>query len=227
MRHAPIPAFPAVRVVVDLGHADRVLELAQRGEVIADVAPGVMGRVAARDRAVAVDGLLALDLVGDDVERLLPADALVTGDAAVLGVPLAVRIEVDSLHRIKNPIGRIDGRLDGLAVRRERRPARRRELLAFGFDGPRLRVVLVEIDRRHAHDLAVLDVHEQRPAVRHVHVARLARARVDAVAPAGLHHRFEREHEPNGFVLRSVERHAERLGRIDPSELVVRMREDS
>ena len=226
MRRAPVPAFPAVGVVVHLRHADRVLELAQRGEVVADVAPRVMRRVAARDRAVAVHRLLPRDLVRDDVERFVPADALVTGDAAVLRVALAVRVEVDSLHRIQDPVRRIDGRLDGLAVRGERSPARRRELLAFRFDRPRLRVAVVEIDRRHAHDLAVLDVDEQRSAVGHVDVARLAATGVDAVTPTGLQHRLEREHEPDGFVLRPVERHAEALGRIDPAELVVRVRED-
>ena len=185
-----------------------------------------MRRVAARDRAVAVHGLLALDLVRDDVERFVPADALVARDAAILRIPLAVRIEVDPLHRIQDPVGRVDGRLDGLTVRGERRPARRRELLAFRLDGPRLWVAVVEFDRRHANDLAVLDVDEQRSAVRHVGVTRLAVAGIDAVAPAGLHHRLEREHEPDGFVLLPVERHAEALGRIDPAELVVRMRED-
>ena len=134
MRRAPVPAFPAVRVVMHLGHADRVLELAQRAQVVADVAPRVMRRMAARDRAVAMHRLLPRDLVRDDVERFVPADALVTRDAAVLRVALAVRIEVDALHRIQDPVGRIDGRLDGLAVRGERRLARRRELLAFRFD---------------------------------------------------------------------------------------------
>ena len=226
MRRAPVPAFPAVGVVVHLGHADRVLELAKRGEVVADVAPRVMRRVAARDRAVAVHRLLPCDLGRDDVERLVPADALVTGDAAVLRVALAVRVEVDALHRVQDPVGRIDGRLDGLAVRGERSPARRRELLAFRFDRPRLRVVVVEIDRRHANDLAVLDVDEQRSAVGHVDVTRLAATGVDAVTPTGLEHRLHREHEPDGFVLLSVERHAEGLGRIDPAELVVRVREN-
>ena len=226
MRRAPVPAFPAVGVVVHLGHADRVLELAKRGEVVADVAPRVVRRVAARDRAVAVHRLLPRDLGRDDIERFVPADALVTGDAAVLRIALAVRVEVDSLHRVQDPVRRIDGRLDGLAVRGERSPARRRELLALRFDRPRLRVAVVEIDRRHANDLAVLDVDEQRSAVGHVDVTRLAAAGVDAVTPTGLQHRLHREHEPNGFVLRPVERHAEGLGRIDPAELVVRVRED-
>jgi hypothetical protein len=174
MRRAPVPAFPAVRVVMDLGHADRVFEFAQRAQVVADVAPRVMRRVAARDRAVAVHRLLPRDLVRDDVERFIPADALVTRDAAVLRIALAVRIEIDALHRIEDPVGRVDRRFDGLAVRGERRLTRRRELLPFRLDRPRLRIVVVELDRRHADDLAVLDVDEQRSAVRHVDVARLA-----------------------------------------------------
>ena len=56
--------------------------------------------------------LHALDLAGDDVERLVPADALVARLAAVLRIALAVRVEIDALHRVSRRSLRIDDRLD-------------------------------------------------------------------------------------------------------------------
>ena len=171
VHRAPVPAFPAVGIVVHLRVADRVGEAEQRGEVVADIAPGVMRAVRHRDRAGAVVALQPLDLAGDEVERLVPGDAHVARLAAVLRIALAVRIEVDALHRIEQPVGRIDDRLGVLAVRRQRGLARRRELEAARLDRPRRRIVVVEVDRRHADDLAVLDVDEDRPAVGHVAIA--------------------------------------------------------
>ncbi len=101
----PVPAFPTVWIVVNLGHADRVLEFSQRAQVVTDVAPGVVRRVTAGDRARTMDGLLPLDLVSDDVQSVVPADALVAGHATVFGVALAVGVEVDALHRIEQPVG--------------------------------------------------------------------------------------------------------------------------
>ena len=96
---APVPALPAVRVGGDPGEADQVGEAHQRAEVIAHVAPLVMGRHREGDRARPVHALLPVDLLGDDVQRLVPADAHVAGLAAVLGIALAVGIEVHPLHR--------------------------------------------------------------------------------------------------------------------------------
>src|SRR5450759_4889772 len=70
----------------------------------------------------------ALDLAGDDVERLLPADPHVAGLAAVRHVALTLRIEVDALHRVEQAVGRINDRPAVLTVRGERRLARRREI---------------------------------------------------------------------------------------------------
>ena len=60
---------------------------------------------------------LPLDLVGDHVERLIPADAHVAGLAAVLRIALAVGIEVDALHRMQQALVGIDHRLERLGVR--------------------------------------------------------------------------------------------------------------
>ncbi len=190
-------------------HADRVGEAEQRREVVADIAPGVVRAVRDRDGAGAVLALLALDLVGDELDRLLPGDAHVAGLAAVLRIALAVRIEVDALHRIEQPVGRIDDRLGVLPVRRQRGLARRRELHALGLDGPRRAVVLGEIDRRHAHDLAVLDVDEDRPAIGHVAIAHgaVVACACRTCRPTRLaHHHGLRE--PVGEVLRPVDARA-------------------
>src|SRR5262249_61156999 len=127
-----------------------------------------MRAVRPRDRAGAMLALLALDLVGDELDRLFPRDAHVARLAAVLRIALSVRIEIDPLHWIKQPIGRVDDRLGVLSVWRQRSLARRRELYAFGLDSPRCAVVIGEVDRGHADDLAILDVDEHRPAVGHV-----------------------------------------------------------
>ena len=112
-----------------LGHADAFSNFLQRAKVVADVAPGVVRGMAAGDRARAVHRLLTLDLVRDDIERFVPADPLVAGYAAILGIAFAVRIEIHALHRVEQSIGRVDNRLDVLPVRRERGLARRRESL--------------------------------------------------------------------------------------------------
>ena len=212
---------------MDARHADRVGEAEQRREVVADVAPGVVRAVRDRDAAGAVFGLLPLDLVGDDGDRLVPGDAHVAGLAAVLRIALAVRIEVDALHRIEQPVGRIDDRLGVLAVRRERGLARRRELQAPRLDGERGAVVFGEIDRRHAHDLAVLDVDEHRPAVGHVAVAHRAvrHRRAELQADRLRHHHGLRE--PVGEAVVALHGEREFLLRVDLVEPVDRRRQQA
>src|SRR6267154_2008156 len=112
-------------------HADRIGETEQCREVVADIAPGVMRAVRYRNGARTMGELLALDLVGDDLDRLFPGDAHIARLAAILRIAFTVRIEVDALHRIEQPVGRIDDRLGILSVRRERRFARWRELDAL------------------------------------------------------------------------------------------------
>ncbi len=176
VHRAPVPAFPAVGVDDHLGRADRVVEPEQRAEIVAEIAPGVVRGMAGEDRAVAVLRLHPPDLGSDDVERLVPGNALVAGDAAVLRVARAVGIEVDALHRMEQPILGIDRRLVGEAVRGNAGLRRRRERLSARRDGPAAlrRLVRLELDRRHADDLAVLHVDEDRPAVGVVDIARLA-----------------------------------------------------
>ena len=227
MHRAPVPAFPAVGVVMDLGVADRVAKAEQGGKIIADVAPGVMRAVRHRHHARTVGALEPLDLACDKVERLLPGDAHIAGLAAVADVALAVRIEVDALHRMQQTVGRVDDRFGVLPVRRERRLARRRELEAARLDRPWRRVIVGEIDRGHADDLAVLDVDEHRPAVGHVAIAHAAVAHAGAdLEPGGLA-QHDGLREPVGEVLRPIDGELEVLLRVDLVEPVDRRRQQA
>ena len=107
----------------------------------------------------------------DQVERLVPADALVAGLAAVLRVPLPSGIEIDALHRVEDPLLRVDPRAFGQREGGDAGLARRRVLLAVDVEGPGGRVVVVEHERPHADDLPILDVHADRAAAGAVHEA--------------------------------------------------------
>ena len=97
MRRAPVPALPAVGIVVHGRVADRVAEAEQAAQVIADMAPGMVRSVRDGHRARTVVVLHALDLVCDGVERLVPTDADIARLAAVLRIARALGIEVDRL----------------------------------------------------------------------------------------------------------------------------------
>ena len=211
---------------MDARHADRIGEAEQRREVVADIAPGVMRAVREGDGAGAVFALLPLDLVGDELDRLVPGDAHVAGLAAVLRIALAVRIEVDALHRIEQAVGRIDDGFRVLAVRRQRGLARRRQLHAFGLDGPRRAVFVGQIDRRQTYDLAVLDVDEDRAAVGHVAIAHDAAAQLGAVFEAGRLAQHQGLREPVGQIFRAVDGEIEILLRVDLVEPVDRRHQE-
>ena len=222
MHGAPVPAFPGIRVVMHARHADRIGEAEQRREVVADIAPGMMRAVRERDGAGPVLAFLPLDLGGNEPDRLLPGDAHIAGFAAVLRIALAIGIEVDTLHRIEQPVGRIDDRFRVLPMRRQRGLGWRREAHAARRDGPGLRIVVVEVDRRHAHDLAVLDVDEHRPAIGHVAIPHGAvfQPRADLPADGLAHH--QGLGEPVGQVLAPLDPEDEILLRVDLGEPVDR-----
>src|SRR5665811_224490 len=71
MRRAPIPAFLGVGIVMDARHADRIGEAVESGKVVADIAPGVVRAMRGRNRARSVLALAALDLAGDQIDRLV------------------------------------------------------------------------------------------------------------------------------------------------------------
>ena len=120
-----------------------------------------------QDRVLAILGTHALDLVGDHVACLVPADAHELGLAAVLRVNLvwiATGLPVDALKRVLDTIVRVDALLvSERLVRRRRfhgalqRFAARRERPQVAFE--LLLCVLVGIaDRPNANNLAVLGI---------------------------------------------------------------------
>ncbi len=161
---APLPALPAVRVVLGIGEADEVHEAVVGAEAVAHVAPEMVGAGGRHHRRRPVLALDAQHLGGDHVERLVPADGFVGGLAAILDVALAVRVEVDALERRHDAVRRVDGGAVADRPGRERRLARRGERTAARRDGPGRRVGLVELQRDDALDAPVLDVHVHRPA---------------------------------------------------------------
>ena len=225
VRGAPVPAFPAVRIMMDGRVTDGIAEAVQSAEVIADMAPGMMRAVRDGHGARAMIVLHAFDLAGDQVERLRPRDADIFRLATVLRIALAVRVEVDALHRVEQTVGRIDRRPAGLPVRGERGLARRREIHSMRMNRPRLRIGFVEVDRRRADNLAVLDGDEERPAVRHVAIAHRAVRHRRAESPVRGLHLHEGLREPVGQVLRAVDAEGEILLGVDLVEPVDRRRQ--
>ena len=100
MDSTPVPAFPAVGVMMHPRHADRVDETEIGAEVVPDIAPGMVGAVTVGDGAGPVHALLSVDLLGHQVERFVPADRLIAGNAPVLRIALAIGIEIDPFHRL-------------------------------------------------------------------------------------------------------------------------------
>ena len=76
---APVPAFPAVGVVLAVGEAHQVHETEVGAVAVADVAPRVVRAGGGEDGGRSELALHPDDLVGHDVERLVPADRLVSG----------------------------------------------------------------------------------------------------------------------------------------------------
>ncbi len=222
VRRAPEPALPRIRVVHDGGVADGVGEPHHRRQVVADIAPGVVRAVAERDGALAMLRAHPLDLGRDDVQRLVPRDALVARDAAHVLVARAVRVEIDALHRVEQPVGRIDQRLPGQRMARHQPLARRGEVAAARMDGPGRGVGVVELDGSRAYDLAVLDVDEDRPAIRAVGEARHAAAHVGAEFPADAPRAHDGLGEPVAQLVGPLERQVEVLLRVDLALIVDR-----
>ncbi len=164
----PVPSLPAVGVVGALGETHEVEEAVVGAVPVADVAPEVMRALGGHDGAGADLTMAALDLVGDDVERSLPADGLVARDPAVADVARALVVEVDALERREDALGRVDHGTLRLRVRRQGGAARRREAATPRLDDPVALVVVVKVDREHADDAPVLHVDEERSPCRAV-----------------------------------------------------------
>ena len=163
---APPPAFPAVGLADLEGEAAPLAQQLAAGAVagLHDLVLAVLvALVEQGGRAVLL--LDAVHLAGDDVQRLVPGDALVLAHAAVLRVALAVGVEVDAHHRVADACRRVDALLVGDAVRRDQGLHAGLERAATHLELPgveiRLLVLPVVVHRTDADDLAVLHVHHR------------------------------------------------------------------
>ena len=112
-----------------------------------------------------MDALLPIDLLGDNVERLIPADAHVTGFAAILWIAFAIGIKIHPLHRVKNAFVGINERFERQRVRRHRATTLGPKRLAPCLDLPARRVIIRKIDGCYAQNAPIFDVYENRPAI--------------------------------------------------------------
>ena len=159
----PVPALPAVGLAGLHGQAARHVEEVRHGTVGPVNGARLAVAVALAEDGVASVGLVdAHDLGGDDVGRLIPADALEFRFAAVLRVALAVRIPVDALEREGDAVGGIRTGLVDEGERGVQRLHARLERMALRVDGPVVQilfgVVLVVMHGAHTNDLSVLGV---------------------------------------------------------------------
>ena len=154
---APVPAFPAVRVVQQLGVAQDVVEPGHGAHLVVQKAVVVVRGDVGRDGGLAVGALHALDLAGHQVESLVPGDALVLVLAAQLRVPLAVGVEVLALHGVLDAVLGVHAGALSDVERVDGGLARVAELLALGFDSPVTAVFFGQTQGTHARDDPVLD----------------------------------------------------------------------
>ncbi len=136
----PVPAFPAIRVVVGVSEAREVHEPEIGGMAIANIAPHVVGTGGGEDRSGAVGALDPVDFGDHDICRFIPRNALIPRDATVLDISVAVGVKVHALHRIHDALVGIDHGLEALGVDRKGCLAGRREGLASCLDLPRRRI---------------------------------------------------------------------------------------
>ena len=97
MRGAPVEALPGVRVIGNAGIAHHGEEALKQRNLIANQAPGMVGRGTCRDGFLAIGLLEALDLPGHQAQSLVPGSAAITGLTAVFGVAV---LAVGCLHKV-------------------------------------------------------------------------------------------------------------------------------
>src|SRR5208337_3891818 len=193
----PVPALPAIRVGRDSGEADQIGEAHERAEVIPHVSPLVVGRHGKGDGTGAVDALLPVDLLGNDIQRLVPANTHIARLAPVLGIALAVGIEIHPLHGVQDALVRIDQGFQRQRVWRNEAAARRAVFAAAGFDHPGRRIGVIELDGSDPYDAAVPDVNEHGTPVRAGRVAAATIGHRRSHGQAGGFARVESLREPD------------------------------
>ena len=154
----PVPAFPGVGVIAQLRVAQHVPETAEGTHLVLQQTEVGVRTGGAGDGSLAVGGVDALDLALQQIESLVPGDALIAGLTTVLNVALAVGIEVNTLHGVLDAVLGVDTGLHGAHVVTQRHLAGGSKGLAAGLDGPGLSVGIVKNDGSHLSDLAVLHV---------------------------------------------------------------------
>ena len=140
---APVPSFPAVGLARLQGESsEQVHEMG-----VAAVSPvhdlGLAVAVALHEHggiAVGVDN--AADLVGADLRRLIPADALISRNSSILGVALPIRIPVHALQRVRNAIAGIDALHVPNGQRRQGGCKAARQLVSPHLDSPGVDLIL-------------------------------------------------------------------------------------
>ena len=104
MGGAPVPAFPAVRIVEDRRIANHVEKTVKGAHLVAHDAPVVVGGCHACERRRSIGFPDPVDLGPHHVQRLVPADSLVRRLAPILWVPGPVRVKIHPLHGISDPV---------------------------------------------------------------------------------------------------------------------------
>ena len=155
-----MPAFPGVGVIAQLRVAQHVPETAEGTHLVLQQTEVSVRTGGAGDGSLAVGSVDTLDLALQQVESLVPGDALIAGLTTVLNVTLAVGIEVNTLHGVLDAVLGVDTGLHGAHVVTQRHLAGGSKGLAAGLDGPGLSVGIVKNDGAHLSDLAVLHVDE-------------------------------------------------------------------
>ena len=126
-------------------------------------------------RLGAVFFLLALQLLGNDLCRLIPGNADVFALAAGFGVTVAVGIPVHSLQGVFHSVGGIHPGLIAQTEGRNGHPIRCRKRAAPGFDFPGVavfvRILLIVVIRTNPRDLAIIGVHQTGAAAFRAHKA--------------------------------------------------------
>ena len=160
---APVPALPRIGLARLDGGAAQKLQQLHHGAVarVHDLRLAV-AVLLHQDGAGAVHVVLALDFLGDDVGGLVPADALVLGDAARFRVAVPLRVPVLADERVRDAVARERVLLVGHRGGRDQRVQRLFEDLALVFQPERLQVVHgiggIVLEGAHAQDPVVFHV---------------------------------------------------------------------
>lgn len=186
MARAEVPALPRVHVAhlyrVGSDEPDKAVRAALVGDMLALAVTVGLDEHGAHPVSIAH----AQQLVGGDLRRLVPADADVFGNAAVLRIALALRVPVRALEGIGHAVFGVNARFIGQPEGGNGRTLRRLERPAAGGDGP---LILRDVARMVFRVIKGTDA-ENAPAP-HLHTAGISRI-PDAREAGAFYHLFSR-----------------------------------